>query len=646
MDLEGSKLRLPPVLWIPLIICFVLLFFVDVFQISVFVPPSMTFFRNVKLQGKSMAGFEVKTPGCKIPAMDPWDPNIKDFISVPDTPVCNKGIPALFAANLTYIYYINTSLPYYNISDINELKCCYKVFWRINPNGTKEDDNKMGYSKECYNVTEYAKITHEFIEIKCHLENTTVYHDMFAFVPVKNVSRKISHNPKPLNVLVVGLDAVSRLNLIRQMPKTVGYLKEIEAVEFVGYNKVGDNTFPNLIPALTGMSEDELAGNCWPNKSDQFDKCPFVWNSYKEKGYTTAFGEDSSWMGLFNYQRQGFEKQPTDYGYSYFNREAEAAIGNSHNMNVKECIGARQVYKDFLDYITKFSVTMDLNDFPYFGFFWTVSLSHDYLNKPQLGDLDYKNFFKSLNDGGHLENTVLIFLSDHGIRWGSIRETYQGRMEERLPFVMIKLPKWYRNQHQRANYNLMKNSRRLTTPFDLYETLNDLSKPFDLTDQTLDMGRVDLNQRGVSFFREISEERTCEKAGIKTHWCTCQQSKEVDIKSSEVVAAANFAIHYINRELEGYAQCAELVIHSIVNARLMVHDKDIEEGDNKVQDYTLTIKTLPSNAIFEATVRYVPKNSHYNVIGTISRLNLYGTQSACITDYHLKLYCYCKSLLG
>lgn len=81
--------------------------------------------------------------------------------------------------------------------------------------------------------------------------------------------------------------------------------------------------------------------------------------------------------------------------------------------------------------------------------------------------------FSKLNGDGHLSNTVVVFMSDHGIRWGSIRSTYQGQLEERLPFVVMALPKQFRQQYPKAFQNLKTNVRRLTTPFDLHETLND-----------------------------------------------------------------------------------------------------------------------------------------------------------------------------
>src|SRR5699024_928025 len=108
-----------------------------------------------------------------------------------------------------------------------------------------------------------------------------------------------------------------------------------------------------------------------------------------------------------------------------------------------------------------------------------------------------------------------------------------------------------------------------------------------------------------------------------------------------------FVVDYINDQLEGYAQCADLALNNITDARIMTHNDDIL-SQNEIKDYTIIIETIPGNGIFEVTLRHTVgynKTNSFEVMGTISRLNLYGKQSACITDFHLKLYCYCKSLL-
>jgi hypothetical protein len=39
--------------------------------------------------------------------------------------------------------------------------------------------------------------------------------------------------------------------------------------------------------------------------------------------------------------------------------------------------------------------------------------------------------------------TVLFFLSDHGIRFGAVRQTSVGKLEERLPFMFLIFPDWF-----------------------------------------------------------------------------------------------------------------------------------------------------------------------------------------------------------
>nr|CAH7717380.1 unnamed protein product [Callosobruchus chinensis] len=184
--------------------------------------------------------------------MDAFDPSIKEFIKPPPKVVCNKGIPPLFEANHTSVSMIPESIRYYNVADLTKLQCCYKAFWRIEPKSNKAD-RQFEFSEDCHQINESSPIEDEFIKVTCSYLSKEIYKDFFSFVPLKKSVGKVEPtSPPKLNVLVMGLDAVSRLNLHRQMPKTVEYLKQIGSVEMLGYNKVADNTFPNLMPVLAG----------------------------------------------------------------------------------------------------------------------------------------------------------------------------------------------------------------------------------------------------------------------------------------------------------------------------------------------------------------------------------------------------------
>lgn len=118
------------------------------------------------------------------------------------------------------------------------------------------------------------------------------YVDYFSFVPpkreVEERCNRLNQNQDEnwVNVAIIGLDALSRLNFQRQMPSSHSYLiDQMGAIEMYGFNKVGDNTFPNLVPTLMNLSDDEVQKVCWPDKDSFFDNCPFIWNQYRDRGY-------------------------------------------------------------------------------------------------------------------------------------------------------------------------------------------------------------------------------------------------------------------------------------------------------------------------------------------------------------------------
>ena len=85
--------------------------------------------------------------------------------------------------------------------------------------------------------------------------------DMFGFIPTKprvvnnesSSEEAANHDEmqtaarRKVNVVIFGIDAVSHMNFIRVMPRTLRFLtEELGAIGMNGYTKVGDNTFPNM----------------------------------------------------------------------------------------------------------------------------------------------------------------------------------------------------------------------------------------------------------------------------------------------------------------------------------------------------------------------------------------------------------------
>lgn len=134
-----------------------------------------------------------------------------------------------------------------------------------------------------------------------------------ALVPVRTprlVARK-SKAPK-LNVLVLGIDSISWLNFRRHFPKTQSFFTRHQFTPMYGFNKVGDNTFPNLVGVLTGRHYLDF-WNETIGREMKFDQLQTIWKDYARAGYLTTLIEDMPSFSVFNYNRGGFSHQPTDY---------------------------------------------------------------------------------------------------------------------------------------------------------------------------------------------------------------------------------------------------------------------------------------------------------------------------------------------
>ena len=141
-------------------------------------------------------------------------------------------------------------------------------------------------------------------------------------------------------------------------------------------------------------------------------------------------------------------------------------------------------------------------------------------------------------------------------------------------------------------------------------------------------------------FKPIPSSRTCETAGIAEHWCMCHTRYNVSHDDEKVIKSTDYLVSKLNRIVKPFQRCAKLTLSRIIDAKALS-----DPGGAKTLppwiDYSVTLETLPGNAVFEGSVRYQKSEKSFKLIDTISRLNAYGNQSACIDDFHARLYCYC-----
>lgn len=264
------------------------------------------------------------------------------------------------------------------------------------------------------------------------------------------------------------------------------------------------------------------------------------------------------------------------------------------------------------------------------------SASHNYANDVSRVSSFYQDFIEKSLNSGVFENTLFIFFSDHGIRFGPLRATDQGWLEDRMPFMFLLFPKWFQEQNQLLMDNLKENDNRLSTFFDVYETLKDI---LNFDSNAILKRKITPNQRGISLFNEIPLNRSCLSAQIPFEYCACISSSSGNLKSDEIKISAIFIVNYLNNllKIEDY-HCAKLELDRILDSKQM----SFKNGYVNL----LTIRVNPSKGIFEGMVEIKNNNMEsLSLKGEINRINKYGRQSHCVKTRSIREFCMCKDLI-
>lgn len=459
-----------------------------------------------------------------------------------------------------------------------------------------------------------------------------MYKEIFAFARHKSASHK-PLNQNKVSILMLGIDSISRLNLIRSMPNTYNYLKEKKWFQMFGYNKVEENTFPNLMAVLTGLDPNISHNLCFSKVPGTIEKnCTPIWMEFARKGYLTGYGEDLAQHTTFHNGQGGFIKQPTNYYMRPFTIAAETQFPDKKQSQKIEqtCIGNRMYAEFIFQYAIDFA-RINKNK-PYFGLFWTNSFSHDTIAKPLLMDDKMVEYFKEMETLGILNETIVIFFSDHGMRYGFSRFSVSGFFEERLPFLFISIPPWLGEKHPEFATSLAANQHYLTTPYDLHLTLKQI---LYLNDTETVSTQLTSCPQCQSLLTTLPNNRSCEDAAIVPFWCTCPNPPFAIISSDEplVQLAVQALMVWLNDVANEHVFCAQLTLASILSAQ------------RSYDNYLITIKTLPGTGIFEAIMQFEPQSNTFKIIDTVSRLSWYMNESYCVHDDWLaKKVCYCRIL--
>lgn len=456
---------------------------------------------------RSNSNWIVSSPKCRIPNIEPWHESIRDYVELKpeynctDILITNKAIGQPDGA-LTFVYGNKLYFTDYAIRLGATKDCCYKQVTR-----SEDNDYDLVYSDNCIdidddddndddsddadgeNISRGLKAPAELIQVKCSKFNYTnvhsfVIHDKVEEEASRLVADRKLNRDQYYNVVMLGVDTMSRLNGLRQLNKTLSLLRDkYKILEFTGYNKVGENTFPNLVPLLTGLTPEQLTETqCWlasnysadsESGDDYMDNCKYLWSFYQELGYRTYFGEDWPAASTFNYLKQGFKMEPTNYYGRPFTIARDKLLLPPIKMGcTSPCLWDRSIVE--LDLFNLKNFIQENKHRPHFTFHWINCPQHDDLNGASRIDRLLEKFFTDIHGISQVDRTFVIFFSDHGYRWNNFVSTRVGHYESSLPMLMIAPPKHFIENHPKLYENLRAHTSNLITPFDLFKSMIDI----------------------------------------------------------------------------------------------------------------------------------------------------------------------------
>lgn len=181
--------------------------------------------------------------GCKLPlVVDPFDNSVKEFITkLPSRTKCKYDYDP--KSDLTFINENNTLM----INAKNYVDCEYQFFKR--KEGT---DDAIIYlqSGQINPIFGTPLGNNEFVNVTCYQDKQQVYRNVHYMIPKVVKMRSQSYQP---TVLIIVIESMSRINFMRHMHLTRRQFESLANVYYLnGMTKIADNSFPNMVPFLTG----------------------------------------------------------------------------------------------------------------------------------------------------------------------------------------------------------------------------------------------------------------------------------------------------------------------------------------------------------------------------------------------------------
>ncbi|GMT10086.1 hypothetical protein PFISCL1PPCAC_1383, partial [Pristionchus fissidentatus] len=262
---------------------------------------------------------------------------------------------------------------------------------------------------------------------------------------------------------------------------------------------------------------------------------------------------------------------------------------------------------------------------------WATEVAHNHVNRLFHFDDQIFAFFKKHRE--ELDRSYVFLLGDHGMRWGSVRNTWIGNREINNPALFVSVPSHLRSQFVPV---LKENSGQLLTSFDIHASFVDI-----LNDPNLGAVRGPTGLRGNSLFRPMPPgERSCRSLPIPVQYCLCEWNRTMIVEDpirEEVGKMSTILLNGRLKEEEIEKECKKFEYENM---------KKMEKIEGTDGIHSIVFRTKTCGAVFKAIVRVQSINDKLNVSlvsDDFTRTNSYGKTAECMNERaELRPICCCK----
>jgi len=304
---------------------------------------------------------------------------------------------------------------------------------------------------------------------------------------IPTTNKPITQQSGRPNLLLIMIDPLSKQQLRRSLPNTWALLELLGYQHFPKFVAVGNNSGPNQAALYSGMPLDDGRQGIKTSSSNNAKRI-WLWDRLNGAGYITMKAENGC---ISNSNMVQSISPQTHHG-----QQLHEMFCQSYDR--PNCLGSKLAAEHLIDYTRQFINTYDRgNDQPtnhtksppWAAFVSFIDSHEDTLTLISYLDNLLVNFLQDVP----MNNTYILFMSDHGLHYGPAFASRSGETERAQPLLYMRLPTFKKNQ-------LHQNQQKFTTAFDVHATLVDI----------LLGGNPEIvkgNELGVSLLMPLPQER-------------------------------------------------------------------------------------------------------------------------------------------